>query len=313
MISIQNLSKSYGGVPAVDGISLEIPPGQILGLLGPNGAGKSTTLRILTGYLKPGSGTVLVKGLNVNTQALQVKNLIGYLPESAPLYGEMLVYDYLDYVADLRGVTADKKNAEIRRLSKLCGILPVMHKTISALSKGYRQRLGVAQALLSRPDLLVLDEPTAGLDPKQIVEIRALIRNFGKRYAVLVSSHILSEIAEICERTLIIHDGRLVKDSDVGELGGPGGDVERLRIRMTGSQKDAGEILGNIRGALSSHCVGTEEAGSTDWEIEYSRKDGDLRHVLFDEIAKAGKRLLMSRPCETNIEDAFLKLTADDR
>ena len=192
---------------------------------------------------------------------------------------------------------------------RLTASAEVEKRLVRNLSKGYRQRLGVAQAMLSRPDLLVLDEPTAGLDPKQIVEIRALIHNFGKHHAVLVSSHILPEIAEICKRTLVIHEGRLARDSDMDELGGV--DVERLRVRITGSQTDAAQVLDGIRGALSSRCTGSEEEGSTDWEIEYSRKDGDLRHVLFDEIAKAGKRLLMSRPCKANIEDAFLELTAD--
>ena len=191
MISIQNLTKRYGSTLAVDGISFEIPKGQILGLLGPNGAGKSTTLRILTGYLRPTGGEVFIDGHDVGKEAQTVKELMGYLPESAPLYTEMLVFDYLDYIAEVRGIT--NKIERLTELSDLCGIREVMHKSISTLSKGYQQRVGLALALMDDPPILILDEPTSGLDPNQIAEIRSITKEIGKEktsFVIILTSQL---------------------------------------------------------------------------------------------------------------------------
>lgn len=212
MIRFQNLTKYYSEVCAVDNISFEISKGEIVGFLGPNGAGKSTTYRILTGYLQATSGTIKVKDYDIHDDQLEIKRLIGYLPESAPIYHDMLVYDYLNYVADIRGVQADAKIGHIRELADLCSLNEVMHKSVSQLSKGYRQRVGIAHALMGEPEILVLDEPTVGLDPNQIVETRDIIKRIGKEKTIILSTHILTEALATCDRFVIINKGKLVAD-----------------------------------------------------------------------------------------------------
>lgn len=218
MIKFQNLTKYYGDVCAVDNISFEINKGEILGFLGPNGAGKTTTYRVLTGYLQATSGNIQVKDFNIHDHQLEIKKLIGYLPESAPIYHEMLVYDYLNYVADIRGVPQEKKLAHIMDLADLCSLNEVMHKAIDELSKGYRQRVGIAHALMGDPEILVLDEPTSGLDPNQIAETREIIKRIGKEKTIVFSTHILSEAEATCDRVVIINQGKLVADYTSKEL-----------------------------------------------------------------------------------------------
>lgn len=218
MIKIENLTKYYGDFCAVDHISFEIKKGEILGFLGPNGAGKTTTYRILTGYLQATSGTIQVKEYNIDDHQLEIKKLIGYLPESAPIYHDMLVYDYLHYVADIRGVAAAQKLPHIKNLAELCSLNDVMHKTIAELSKGYRQRVGIAHALMGDPEILVLDEPTSGLDPNQIVETREIIKRIGKEKTIIFSTHILSEALATCDRVVIINNGKLVADYTITEI-----------------------------------------------------------------------------------------------
>ena len=218
MIKFDNLTKYYGDLCAVDHVNFEINKGEVLGLLGPNGAGKTTIYRILTGYLQPTSGNVLVKDFNLTENQLEIKKLIGYLPEAAPIYHEMLVYDYLDFVADIRGVAKNKKLSRLRELADLCSLNAVMHMTIAELSKGYRQRVGIAHALMGDPEILVLDEPTSGLDPNQIVETRDIIRRIGKEKTIVFSTHILSEAEATCDRIVIINQGRIVADNTVEGL-----------------------------------------------------------------------------------------------
>lgn len=218
MIKIENLTKYYGDFCAVDHISFEINKGEILGFLGPNGAGKTTTYRILTGYLQATSGTIRVKDYNIHDHQLEIKKMIGYLPEAAPIYHEMLVYDYLNYVADIRGVKEGEKLDHIRELADLCSLNEVMHKRIDELSKGYRQRVGIAHALMGDPEILVLDEPTSGLDPNQIAETREIIRRIGKTKTIIFSTHILSEAEATCDRVVIIDNGKLAADYSIAEL-----------------------------------------------------------------------------------------------
>lgn len=212
MIRFENLTKYYGDVCAVDHVSFEVKKGEILGFLGPNGAGKTTTYRILTGYLEATSGTIKVKDYDIHENLLEIKKLIGYLPESAPVYHDMLVFDYLNYIADIRGVPADKKLDHIKELANLCSLNEVMHKTVNQLSKGYRQRVGIAHALMGDPEILVLDEPTVGLDPNQISETREIIKRIGKEKTIIFSTHILSEAEATCDRIVIINDGKLAAD-----------------------------------------------------------------------------------------------------
>ena len=218
MIRVENLVKFYGDFCALDGVSFEVKKGEILGLLGPNGAGKTTTYRILTGYLSPSSGNIWVGELNVKDDLDKIKQKIGYLPESAPLYKDMLVFDYLGFIADVRGVPGAEQMNHIRHLADLCSLNEVMHKTINELSKGYRQRVGIAHALMGDPEILVLDEPTSGLDPNQIIETREIIRRIGKEKTIIFSTHILSEAEATCDRLVIISNGKKVADAPVAEL-----------------------------------------------------------------------------------------------
>lgn len=218
MIKFENVTKYYGDFCAVDNISFEVKKGEILGFLGPNGAGKTTTYRILTGYLQATSGNIYVKDFNIHEHQLEIKKLIGYLPESAPIYHEMLVYDYLNYIADIRGVSKEKKLSHIRELADLCSLNEVMHKSINQLSKGYRQRVGIAHALMGNPEILVLDEPTSGLDPNQIVETRDIIKRIGKEKTIIFSTHTLSEAEATCDRVVIIDKGKLLADYTIDQL-----------------------------------------------------------------------------------------------
>lgn len=218
MIKIENLTKYYGDLKAVDSVSFNIQKGEILGLLGPNGAGKTTIYRILTGYLSPTSGSINVKDFNIYENLIEIKKLIGYLPEDAPIYQDMLVFDYLNYIADIRGVDKEKKLAHLRNLADLCSLNEVMHFSINELSKGYRQRVGIAHALMGDPEILVLDEPTSGLDPNQIVETRDIIRRIGKEKTIVFSTHILSEAEATCDRVVIINQGKKVADDTVENL-----------------------------------------------------------------------------------------------
>ncbi len=218
MIKIEKLTKYYGELKAVDSVSFEIQKGEILGLLGPNGAGKTTIYRILTGYLSPTSGSIKVKDFNIYDNLIEIKKLIGYLPEAAPIYQDMLVFDYLNYIADIRRVEKDKKLAHLRELADLCSLNEVMHFSIDELSKGYRQRVGIAHALMGDPEILVLDEPTSGLDPNQIVETRDIIRRIGKEKTIVFSTHILSEAEATCDRVVIIDQGKIVADDTVDDL-----------------------------------------------------------------------------------------------
>ena len=218
MIKVIELSKNYGDVKALKNVSFEVKKGEILGLLGPNGAGKTTTYRILTGYLKPTSGTIKVKDYDINEDIIEIKKMIGYLPESAPIYKDILVYDYLNYIADIRKVSSSRKLSHIKELADICRLRNVMHKTIDELSKGYRQRVGIAHALMGDPDILVLDEPTSGLDPNQIVETRDIIRRIGKEKTIIFSTHILSEAEATCDRVVIMDEGEIKADDTIENL-----------------------------------------------------------------------------------------------
>ena len=218
MIQINQLTKYYGDFCAVDHINLDIKEGEILGMLGPNGAGKTTTIRMLTGYFKATSGTIRIDDYSIDTDLLKIKDMIGYLPESAPLYSNMIVYDYLNFIAHIRGLDRSKSDARIEDLVGLCGLDNIMHKTINALSKGLKQRVGLAHAMMKDPEILILDEPTSGLDPNQIVEIRNIIRQIGKEKTVILSTHILSEVEATCDRAIIINKGKIVADDLIKDM-----------------------------------------------------------------------------------------------
>ena len=239
MIEVSHLSKSYGSRPAVQDLSFTVPDGQIYGLLGPNGAGKSTIMNILTGYLAPTEGEVKVAGFRLPEQAQQAKACVGYLPEQPPLYPEMTVQEYLDFAAELKGI---KKKAErkeqVLRAARRTGLEEVLPRLIRSLSKGYRQRVGIAQALLGSPQLIILDEPTVGLDPAQVIGIRKLIRELGKTHTVILSSHILSEVQAVCQQVLILSKGRLPASGSLQELTADGRSLEEVFLELTGGETE---------------------------------------------------------------------------
>jgi ABC-2 type transport system ATP-binding protein len=232
MISVNGLTRSYGDFKAVDDISFTVRDGEITGLLGPNGAGKTTTLRMLSCYLAADKGSVIVDGINAADDPLKIKQMIGYLPESAPLYGDMLVFDYLMYIAEVRGIPGAER---VREVAEICRIKEVMHKNINELSKGYRQRVGLAHAMIHDPQILILDEPTSGLDPIEIVEIRNLIKELGKKKTVILSTHILSEVEATCDRVIIINRGRIVADDRTELLQSAAGGDKKIIIRVSGA------------------------------------------------------------------------------
>ncbi len=308
MISIQNLTKFYNDVCAVNKLSLDIPEGQILGLLGPNGAGKSTTLRILTGYLPPTEGTIIVNGHDVRKEALEAKKVIGYLPESSPIYPDMLVYDYLDYIADIRGLAKDAKPGRLKELSKLCGIRDVMHKTVSTLSKGYKQRVGLALAMMSDPKILVLDEPTSGLDPNQIAEIRSIIKEIGKEKTVIFSTHILSEAEATCDRVVIIDKGNIAADGSLEELKSSSMTAQQINLSLRDAdKKTATTILSEIEGVQEIIC--TESNNQLDFKLQSTR---DLRAEIFLTVKNRDWILLELQQEKKSLENIFRILTTED-
>ncbi len=307
MIEVSHLSKRFGKHLAVDDLSFSIEKGEVIGLLGPNGAGKSTTMNILTGYLSSTEGSVSIDGIDILSDPIAAKKKIGYLPEIPPLYTEMTVYEYLSFVCDLKGV---KKHArqQIEEVCRLVKIDHVAHRLIKNLSKGYRQRVGLAQALINAPALLVLDEPTVGLDPKEIIEIRNLIRRIGRNHTVILSSHILSEIQSVCDRILVINRGRLVAfDSPEHlyrslSLGGS------LSLRLIAGKEQAEAALSGIPGVARVECVGENEPGSLDFTV-VSDKTSDIRRPVSEALIRAGIPVLSFRGTDLSLEDVFLRLT----
>ena len=277
LVRFEEVSKYYGSNPAVDSVSFTINKGEVVGLLGLNGAGKSTVMNVMTGYLPVNGGKVSICGVDMAASPGQAKHHIGYLPENPPLYDAMTVGEYLRFTAGIKRVSRAEIEPEVNRICGEIGLAEVRDRLTRNLSKGYRQRLGVAQAMLGNPDILILDEPTAGLDPKQIVEIRSLIRDFGGDCTVLISSHILSEIAEICERVLILRAGKLVGDMRLNEIGSCADGVARLRVRVTGGEDVCSRILRDVKGLSSFWSLGTAEPCSTDWHGEYSLSEKGVR------------------------------------
>jgi len=306
MIRLENLVKDYGTVRAVDHVNFEIRDGEILGFLGPNGAGKSTTLKMITCYLSPTEGNIYVDGDNVIENSLEIRKRIGYLPEQNPLYTEMLVYDYLKFVADIRQVKNFK--ARLKEIIELCGLHGVIQKPIQTLSKGYKQRVGIAQAIIHDPEILILDEPTSGLDPNQIVEIRELIKELGKAKTLIISSHILQEVQAVCDRIVIIHEGKIVADGSSDQLKADMNKRMTVKLQLTASAEDIEEMvnsLGNI--TLKSMAPGNE---LTDVVVEFDTIV-DRRPEIFNYIKKKNWVLYEMHRDNVSLEAVFRKLTVD--
>ena len=308
MIEVSHLSKKYGTHPAIEDLSFTVGDGQIFGLLGPNGAGKSTIMNILTGYLAPTSGEVKVAGFSLPEQAQQAKACVGYLPEQPPLYPEMTVQEYLDFAAELKGIKkkADRKE-QVRKAARRTGLEEVLPRLIRSLSKGYRQRVGIAQALLGAPQLIILDEPTVGLDPAQVIEIRRLIQELGKTHTVILSSHILSEVQSVCDRVLIIAHGKLVAQGTPEELAAQLTAKGTITATAQGS-RDAVVTAASAVPGLTDVKVTDEKGGEVSFTA-VSTAGTDLRGALSLALAQAGCPVLSLSAETMSLEDVFLQLT----
>ncbi len=305
MIEVRNLSKSYGPVQAVRSISFQVNQGEVVGFLGPNGAGKSTTMKVMTGYLPPNEGTVLVDGMDIRENALEVRHQIGYLPENTPLYSDMVTYDYLEFIAAMRGVQKDDRAERIAEMTNACGLQEVLSKRVDALSKGFRQRVGLAQAMIHNPPILILDEPTSGLDPNQIVEIRELIRTIGKKRTVVLSTHILPEVQASCDRVIIIDNGVLVADGTPEELQANLSAGEHVSITLMDNEEDVAGVLGTWDMAeVVEH--GTDVNGEAYFNLNSS---SDIRADLFRLAVSNGWTLTGLHRRHENLEDVFRQLT----
>ena len=309
MIEVDNLSKTFGETRAVDGVSFGVKSGEVLGFLGPNGAGKTTTMRVITCFLQPTSGAVRIDGMDVSEHSLEVRKRIGYLPESAPLYHEMNVVDYLRYVAEIRHIPKSERRAAVRRAVERCGLMDVIRKSVGQLSSGYRQRLGLAQAILHDPEILVLDEPTRGLDPNQIAEIRSLIREIGRQKTVIFSTHILQEVRAVCDRVMIIDRGKIRFDGSKEALGYAASGKERVFVEVQGDG-DAPARLRNLQGVEAVHVV-SQSGGITQLHVE-SPQGKDLRAHIFSAAVQNGWTLLELRREAEDLEDVFRKLTTGE-
>lgn len=308
MIRAENLTKRYGEHVAIDHLDFTIEKGEILGFLGPNGAGKSTTMNIITGYLSATEGRVLVEGLDVLERPNEVKKRIGYLPESPPLYFEMTVIEYLKFVSELKRVAKNRLLSDLERILEIVKIDDVKGRLIKNLSKGYKQRVGLAQALIGNPDILILDEPTIGLDPMQIIEIRNLIKSLAEEHTIVLSSHILPEVNAVCERVLIINKGKIVASDTVGNLSHGLGGGNRLSLRIEGQAPKIETALQKIDGVKSVSLSASPESGALDVILE-AEGSADLRRDVFLALSAAGCPLLMMRPVDLTLEDIFLQVT----
>ena len=307
MIEVNNLSKRYGQKYAVNDISFKIDQGEIVGFLGPNGAGKSTTMNMIAGYLSSSSGTITVDGYDVLEEPLEAKSRIGYLPEQPPLYLDMTVREYLSFIYDLKKAK-QPKNPHIAEICELVKIKEVYNRMIKNLSKGYKQRVGIAQALIGNPPALILDEPTVGLDPKQIIEIRNLIKKLGEKHTVILSSHILPEVQAICDRIIVISNGKLVADDKAENLAKNFSEDHRLNVRIKGPENDIKTALERLKTVKSVEALGEKESGSFEFMIE-ANDDSDARGDVFETAAENGWVLLGMKSAELSLEEVFLKLT----
>lgn len=305
MIHVENIEKIYGKFKAVNNVSFDIGRGEIVGLLGPNGAGKTTIMKILTGYHYPTSGNAILNGYSIYDNPLKIKESTGYLPEMAPLYDDLTVIEYLDFMADIRKINKEIKKREIERVIAECGLSPVVYRGIGKLSKGYRQRTGLAQAIIHSPEILILDEPTTGLDPNQIIEIRKLISDIGKKKTVILSTHILQEVEAVCNRVLILNRGNIVAEGTPDKIRDEVKEDEKYTVEILGKADIASlEKLDSVLGIIS------EETADGKTIIKLStKKQYDAGAEIFDWAVSGGHRLTALVPEQTSLEDIFRILT----
>lgn len=310
MIDVSTLTQRYGTYTAVSDLSFGLEAGEVVGFLGPNGAGKTTTLKVLAAFFAPSEGQVVVGGFDVLTEPMRVRQALGYLPEHCPLYGEMIVRDFLEFVATVRGLDRDARPRAIGRVAEQCGLAEVMARPCSDLSKGYRQRVGIAQALIHDPQVLILDEPTSGLDPNQVLEVRGLVRELGKERTILFSSHVLSEVEATCDRVVVIHQGRKVADAGLDELKQrvTGGAV---RARFESGPEDLAARVGALEGVEGVKVVGGADSGLL--RVRPAEGVANLEARLFRFASKQDLVLTELAPIQITLEDVFATLTGASR
>jgi len=310
VIEVQHLTKRYGRVTAVDDVSFRVERGEILGFLGPNGAGKTTTMRVITGFMPATDGRVVVAGFDVFEQPVEAKRRTGYLPETPPLYPEMTVRDYLSFVARIKGVPAAERKSRVQQVMGRTRVADMAESHCSKLSKGYRQRVGLAQAILHNPDVLVLDEPTAGLDPKQIIETRQLIKELAGDHTIILSTHILPEVAQTCQRVVIINKGRVVAIDTPDNLTARLRGSETMYVQLDAGPADAASTLERVPG-VTRVTVSDRRDGSIGYEVE-SRQGEDVRRALARTVVANNWGLLELRPLRLSLEEIFLSLTTEE-
>lgn len=310
MIEVKNLSKKFGNIVAVNGVSFTVNKGEVVGLLGPNAAGKTTTMRIVTCYLPATSGTALVAGFDVFENSLEVRKRVGYLPENAPLYLDMPVLDFLQFISAIRGIPKQETKSRIRKMVEVCGLESVINRDIGELSKGFRQRVGLAQSLIHDPEILILDEPTVGLDPTQIIEIRELIKEIGKEKTVILSSHILPEVSATCNRIIIIHKGEIVGSGTPDEMAQSSKKSEIIHITIKGPLEDIQRQLNGIPEVKEFKAVNSDD-GVNSFEIK-SELGVDLSEKLFFMVVNNRWILTELKKETVNLEEIFLKLTTEE-
>ena len=307
MIKVENVTKKYGSFVAVDNISFEIGEGEIIGFLGPNGAGKTTTMSMITGFIEPTEGKIEIDGYDISKKAKKAKREIGYMPENVPLYNDLTVKEFVTYMAELKKVKGKEKKEEVQRVIKATQIDDVQNKLIKNLSRGYKQRVSMAGALVGNPKVLLLDEPTVGLDPKQVTEIRSLIKSLGKNHTVILSSHILSEISQICEKVIIINKGKIIAQDTPQNLEEKVQTENSLIVTVEDKENKFEEVIKNIDGVTNISLITKNADGTIKYSVK-SAEEKDVRKDVFEAAAKNGITILEIKKSEATLEDAFINL-----
>ena len=310
MIQVENITKKYGNFTAVDGISFEIDEGEIVGFLGPNGAGKSTTMNMITGFIEPSEGRIIVDGYDISKKPKKAKKQIGYMPEGVPLYSDLTVREFVSYMAYLKGCDKKQKKEEIEKVLAETGLTEVQNKLTKNLSRGYKQRVSMAGALIGNPKVIILDEPTVGLDPKQVTEIRALIKELGKSHTVILSSHILSEVSQICNRVIIINKGKIVAIDTPENLENKVVQNNAIYVTVEDPENKMENIKEKLNSVIDIEFI-VENEDKTKKYIIKGEKDVDLRKEIFETFAKEGITIFEMKKADATLEDAFMKLIND--
>lgn len=307
LIKVKNVTKKYGNFVAVDDVSFCIEKGEIVGLLGPNGAGKSTTMNMITGFIEPSQGEILIGEYDILKKPQKAKKQIGYMPEGVPLYQDLTVKEFISYMADLKMVSRKEKKDHVQKVMEKTDLIKVKNKLIRNLSRGYKQRVSMAGALVGDPDILILDEPTVGLDPKQITEIRNVIKELGKEHTIIFSSHILSEVSQICEKVIIINQGKIVAIDTPENLENKVKKENQIQVTIEDPEQKIGETMKNIKGVKEYNLIKDNEDGTKEYTI-LSDEEVDLRKEIFEKFAKNQITIFELKKSEATLEDAFMKL-----